>query len=316
MKKKQKLGMIAIVAMMLVFLSGCVRVKNVNHEEVPYGFIWNYLGHPLEQLMNAIAGLFGGVHAPNAVGFAIMILTLIVRLVLLPLMVSQQHKATIQQEKMGMLRPQLEKLQDLAKNAETQEQRTAASAATMQVYRENNVSLTGGIGCLPLLIQLPIFSGLYGAVRYSPSLSGTEFFGIALKHSSPILAILAFVVYLLQGYLMMLGVPDDQKKMMRTTMLLSPVMILIFSWQTSAALGLYFFVGGVFAVIQTLIINILRPRIKTHVATNFVVKNVADDIIKNIKSQTATPTAGVTPTKPASTTDDNAKRNAGKQNHK
>ncbi|MCM0598769.1 membrane protein insertase YidC [Periweissella fabalis] len=314
MKKKQKLGMIAIIAMMLVFLSGCVRVKNINHEEIPYGFVWNYLGHPLEQLMNMIAGFFGGVHAPNAVGFAIMILTIIVRLVLLPMMVSQQHKATIQQEKMGMLRPQLEKLQDLAKNAETPEQRTAASAATMQVYRENNVSLTGGIGCLPLVIQLPIFSGLYAAIRYSPSLSDSSFFGIALKHSSPILAILAFVVYLAQGYLMILGVPEEQKKMMRTTMLLSPVMILIFSWSTSAGLGLYFFVGGLFAVIQTLIINILRPRIQAHVAENFVVKNVADDIIKNIKSQA--PSATNTPTNNDNSTNDNSKRNAGKQNHK
>ncbi|CAH0416349.1 membrane protein insertase YidC [Periweissella fabaria] len=315
MKKKQKLGMIAIIAMMLVFLSGCVRVKNVNHEEIPYGFIWNYLGHPLEQLMNMIAGFFGGVHAPNAVGFAIMILTIIVRLVLLPMMVSQQHKTTIQQEKMGMLRPQLEKLQDLAKNATTPEQRTAASAATMQVYRENNVSLTGGIGCLPLIIQLPIFSGLYAAIRYSPSLSDSSFFGIALKHSSPILAILAFVVYLAQGYLMMLGVPEDQKKMMRTTMLLSPVMILVFSWTTSAGLGLYFFIGGLFAIIQTLIINILRPRIKTHVAENFEVKNVADDIIKDIQSQASTTTTNTVP-KNDTPTNDNAKRNAGKQNHK
>lgn len=313
MKRTQKIGLISMTVMLMVFLSGCVRVKKVNSEEIPYGFVWNYLGHPLEQLMNMIAGFFGGVHATNAVGFAIMILTLIVRLVLLPMMVSQQHKATIQQEKMGLLRPQLEKLQELAKNAPTPEQRQAASAATMQVYRENNVSLTGGIGCLPLVIQLPIFSGLYAAIRYSPSLSDSSFFGIALKHSSPILAILAFVVYLIQGYLMMLGVPEDQKKMMRTTMFLSPVMILVFSWSTSAGLGLYFFIGGIFAIVQTLIINILRPRIKNHVSENFVVKNVADDLIQNIKNDN--PAVNAKPVTPLSE-EDKHKQNTGKQNRK
>lgn len=313
MKKIQKIGLLSMFTMLIVTLSGCVRVKNVNHEQIPYGFVWDYLGHPLEQLMNMIAGFFGGVHATNAVGFAIMILTIIVRLVLLPMMVSQQHKATIQQEKMGLLRPQLEKLQELAKTAATPEQRQAASAATMQVYRENNVSLTGGIGCLPLIIQLPIFSGLYAAIRYSPSLSDASFFGIALKHSSPILAILAFVVYLIQGYLMMLGVPEEQKKMMQTTMLLSPIMILVFSWTTSAGLGLYFFVGGLFAILQTLIINILRPRIKNKVSESFVVKNVADDLIKNIKNDAAaTKAKSVTPI----VDNKKDKRNAGKQNHK
>lgn len=316
MKKTQKLGLMGMTLMLMVFLSGCVRVKKVDHQEIPYGFVWEYLGHPLERLMNMISEIFGGVHAVNAVGFAIIILTLIVRLILLPLMVSQQHKATIQQEKMGLLRPQLEKLQDLAKNASTPEQRAAASAATMQVYRENNVSLTGGIGCLPLVIQLPIFSGLYAAIRYSPSLADSSFFGIALKHSSPLLAILAFGVYLIQGYLMMLGVPEDQKKMMRTTMLLSPVMILFFTWTTSAGLGLYFFVGGIFAILQTLIINILRPRIKKHVSSSFTVKNVADDLIKDIKSQN--PSAGPKPVKPIvdDKPKDQSKRNAGKQNHK
>lgn len=315
MKRTQKIGLIGMITMLMVFLSGCVRVKKVQSEEIPYGFVWNYLGHPLEQLMNMIAGLFGGVSAPNAVGFAIMILTIIVRLILLPMMISQQHKATIQQEKMAMLKPQLEKIQELIKTAKTPEEKTAASAATMQVYRANNVSLTGGIGCLPLLIQLPIFSGLYAAIRYSPSLADASFWGIGLKHSSPILAILAFVVYLIQGYLMLVGVPEDQKKMMRTTMLLSPVMILIFSWSTSAGLGLYFFVGGLFAILQTLIINILRPRIKNKISKNFIVKNVADDLIKDIKSSTSNTVNTVKDVTPNNSQGNN-KRNAGKQHRK
>lgn len=313
MKTKQKLNLILMITVLALFLSGCVRTKTVDGKIIPFGMVWQYLGQPLEHIMNMIAGFFGGVHATNAVGWAIMILTIIVRLVLLPMMVSQQHKSTIQQEKMSMLRPQLERLQAAAKKAKTPEAQAAASQATMKVYRENNVSMTGGIGCLPILIQLPIFSGLYAAIRYSPSLSNAEFFGISLTKSSILLAILAFIVYLIQGYLMMLGIPEEQKKMMQTTMWLSPIMILVFSWTTSAGLGLYFFIGGLFAIIQTLIINVLRPRIKDNIAKNFVVKNVADDILKDLEVE-ETKEVKATKKVVSNKTDDKSKRNFGKQN--
>lgn len=307
-----------MLTLLVVFLSGCVRTKKVDGDLVPFGMVWNYLGHPLENLMNWIAGMFGGVHALNAVGWAVMILTIVVRLVLLPMMVSQQHKSTIQQEKMSMLRPQLNKLQEASKNATTQEEKAAASQATMQVYKANGVSMTGGIGCLPIIIQLPVFSGLYAAIRYSPSLSGATFFGIALNKPSIMLAILAFVVYLIQGWLMLMGVPEEQKKMMRTTMFLSPVMILVFSWSTSAGLGLYFFIGGIFAIIQTLIINILRPRIRDNVSKTFEVKEVADEILKGFRKEVKGTEVDSKPNTPKQNNDGqtNQKRNAGKQQHK
>ncbi|KLD57740.1 hypothetical protein WP50_31510 [Lactiplantibacillus plantarum] len=89
--------------------------------------------------------------------------------------------------------------------------------------------MTGGIGCLPLLIQLPIFSALYYAIRYSPELSKATFMGISLGKSSLILAILAFLSYLAQGYLSMIGLPEEQKKTMRLMLIMSPVMILFVS---------------------------------------------------------------------------------------
>lgn len=135
----------------------------------------------------------------------------------------------------------------------------------MALYRENGVSLTGGIGCLPLLIQMPIFAGLYAAIRYSPELSKSVFLGIPLGHASIVLAILAGLSYLGQSYLSMLGMPEDQKKQMRMTLVISPAMILFISISAPAGLGLYFFVGGIFACIQTLIINLYRPRIRKQI---------------------------------------------------
>ena len=49
------------------------------------------------------------------------------------------------------------------KQASTREEQMAAQAELQKIYKENNVSMVGGIGCLPLLIQMPIFSSLFFA---------------------------------------------------------------------------------------------------------------------------------------------------------
>ena len=53
------------------------------------------------------------------------------------------------------------------KQASTREEQMAAQAELQKIYKENNVSMVGGIGCLPLLIQMPIFSSLFFAARYT-----------------------------------------------------------------------------------------------------------------------------------------------------
>ena len=67
---------------------------------------------------------------------------------------------------MQALKPQVEAAQQKLKAATTREEQMAAQAEMQQVYRENGLSMTGGIGCLPLLIQMPIFSALYFTARY------------------------------------------------------------------------------------------------------------------------------------------------------
>ena len=294
MKISKKVTVTTALAAMALFLSGCVQTKNGK----PYGFVYDYLAVPGQHVMDWLAHIFGGSY-----GWAIIILTVIVRMVLLPIMVRQMRSATVQQEKISMIRPQMTALQKQQKAAKTPEEQQAASQAMMALYRNNGISMTGGIGCLPLLIQMPIFAALYAAILYSPELSNTVFLGIPLGKSSWILALLSFLSYLLQGYLSMLGMPEDQKKQMRMTLLLSPVMILFFTMSSPAGLGLYFFVGGLFACLQTLIINFYRPRIRREI------KEKMKDQPAPVVAPVVKPT--VTPPKPVS--QKNRNRNAGKQ---
>lgn len=164
-----------------------------------------------------------------------------------------------------MVRPQMRQLQERQKNAKTPEEQAAIGQEMMAFYKDNNISMTGGIGCLPLLIQLPIFTALYNAIRYSPELSSSTFMGIALGKPSFLLAMLSAAAYLGQSWLSMVGVPKEQKKQMQMMLFLNPIMIGGICLSSSAGLGVYFFIGGLFAILQTLLINIYRPRLRKQI---------------------------------------------------
>ncbi|USS89729.1 membrane protein insertase YidC [Fructilactobacillus cliffordii] len=256
MKKRKKLALLGLAGLAAFTLSGCVQT---DAHGKPYGFVYDYLAVPGQHVMDWLAQYVGGY------GWSLIVITVVVRLLLLPMMVSQVKKSTVQQEKMALVKPQLTKLQKLMKNAKTQQEQVELNQQMMRLYKDNNISMTGGIGCLPLLIQLPVFAALYAAIRYSPQLSHTVFMGIQLGQKSLLLAILSLIVYGIQGYLSMLGMPKDQRKQMGFMMLISPIMIFFVTMSSPAGLGIYFFIGGLFAILQQLIVNAYRPKIVAQV---------------------------------------------------
>mgnify|MGYP001083249712 FL=1 len=123
--------------------------------------MYRWIGHPLADIMTNIAHVIGG---PNGIGWAIIIITAILRLVLLPFFLNQQVNTTINQIKMQTLKPEIDKLQALSRKAGTTEEQQKASMAMMSLYRENDVSVIGGISFLTMAMQLPVFSGLYSEI--------------------------------------------------------------------------------------------------------------------------------------------------------
>ena len=93
-------------------------------------------------------------------GWAIIFITIIVRIIILPLGLHQSKKL-YPNGKMQAIKPQVDVAQAKMKQASTREEQMAAQAELQKIYKENNVSMVGGIGCLPLLIQMPIFSSLF-----------------------------------------------------------------------------------------------------------------------------------------------------------
>lgn len=118
------------------------------------GDIFNliFLG-PLINLLVLIYKGFETIHLPGALGFAIIILTVVIRFLVWPLM-SSQIKAT---KKMTDLKPHMDELKK--KHAGDKQ---VLAQAQMALYKEHGVNPAGG--CLPALIQIPIFIALYQSI--------------------------------------------------------------------------------------------------------------------------------------------------------
>lgn len=247
---------------MLLFLAGCVgRDSNGN----PSGIVWNLLGQPMSYGIRFFAENQG-----LGFGLGIILVTIIVRLIILPLALHQSWTAAYQTEKREYLKPYLQPHQERVNKAESQEEKMAAQQALMAAQKELGISLFGGVGCLPLLIQLPFFSAIFFAAQYTPGVSTASFMGIQLGQRSVLLALVVGVLYFIQSYLSMLGVAEEQRQQMRSMMFMSPIVLLFFSWSSPASVTLYWFVGGIFTIIQQLITNyILRPRLRAKVAEEF-----------------------------------------------
>ena len=311
MKKLKNWLLTSGLLTMVLTLSGCVK-RLENGEPDPNGLIYQYLVQPLGNFLTYLAN-----NLNFGFGLAIIVVTIIVRLIILPLGINQSRKSMIQSEKMQYLKPQLDIAQENTKKATTQEEQMQASMDMQKIYKENNVSMFGGIGCLPMLIQMPIFSFFFFTAQYTPGINEATFFGINLGERSLILVAVAGVFYVLQSFLSMIGIPDEQKKQMRSMMIVSPLMIVFMSLSSPAGVTLYWVIGGVISCLQTFITNVLmKPRIKAQVAEEMRKNPPKVVVTRKEEPKKAKPAKQEKPAKNISSSKGTG-RNAGKQqNHK
>lgn len=119
--------------------------------------------HPIINILVAVYQLFLFMHVPYALGFAIIGLTVIIRLLIYPLMATQLKAS----KKMQDLQPHLSNLKEKHKgdNKKLQE-------AQMALYKEHGVNPAAG--CLPLLLQFPLLIALYQVLGHVVALPPAE----------------------------------------------------------------------------------------------------------------------------------------------
>lgn len=112
-----------------------------------------FLFGPVINLLVAIIQGLEFLHIPGALGFSIIILTIIIRLAVWPLMSTQLKSA----KKMQELKPKLDELKIKHKD-----DKQGLASAQMALYKEHGINPAGG--CLPALIQIPIIIALYQTI--------------------------------------------------------------------------------------------------------------------------------------------------------
>ena len=263
MKSIKRIALSIMGVAMLLVLTGCVQVDKATGQ--PTGFIWNTIGAPMAEAIKYFATDKG-----LGFGVAIIIVTIIVRLIILPLGIYQSWKATLHSEKMNALKHVLEPHQTRLKEATTQEEKLEAQQALFAAQKEHGISMFGGVGCFPLLIQMPFFSAIYFAAQHTEGVAEASFLGIALGSPSWILIACAGVLYYVQSLLSLHGVEDEtQREQLKKMIYMSPMMIVMFSIFSPASVTLYWVVGGFMMILQQFIVNyIIRPKLRKKYVKN------------------------------------------------
>ena len=232
-------------------------INNVNPEwsAIIYYGAFDFIAQLLLQLLGFFYSL---VHNW---GWAIIILSLAVYLLLFPLSLKQMRSM----KEMQALQPKIEALRK-----ELKDNPQRLNKEIMELYKEHKVNPLGG--CLPLLLQMPIFFALYQALIRSVALRGAHFLWIndlsspdklfTLKNSIPILGNQVNILPILMAIGMFVqqkistvkatGEAAQQQKMMSIIM---PVMFGVIFYQMPSGLVLYWFVNSTLMLIYQMRMN-------------------------------------------------------------
>lgn len=209
--------------------------------------------------------LFIAVSPAGDVGLAVVALTIVVRLILLPFSLS----AARSQRQMRALEPRINEIKELYKD-----QKDVQAVKTMEAYKEAKVNPFASI--LPVFIQIPMLLALYWVFRFEPfttldaarlyaitpipSVVSNSLFGIvAMNGKSIVLAILAGVAQYFQATVALSNAPtpsgsgmqaDFSRAMTMQMRFVFPIMIIAIAYTTSAAIALYFCTSNLAGVVQ------------------------------------------------------------------
>jgi YidC/Oxa1 family membrane protein insertase len=184
-------------------------------------------------------------------GWAIVILTLIINIAMLPLKWSSMKSSL----KMAKLAPQIKAIQEKYKKYKLADpRRQDMNQEISALYKKEGANPVGG--CIPMALQMPFLIAFYSMLGAATELRHAPFLWIRdLSASDPyhILPIAIIItMYLLQKMTPAGGMDPVQQKMMSFTM---PIFLGVISWSLSAGLCVYWVLGNVIGIVQQMIVN-------------------------------------------------------------
>ncbi|MDE5976985.1 MAG: YidC/Oxa1 family membrane protein insertase [Turicibacter sp.] len=259
---KKKLSFVLCFVLAIGLLSGCAVSSEPITAETASGLWDKVFVLPLASFITLLYKVLA-----NNLGFAIILATAIVRLVLMPIYAKSTKSMSVMQE----IQPEMQRIQKKYENKKDQASQVKMQQEMMELYKKYNYNPM--MGCFLPFLQLPIFMAFYQAISRHELIkdaAAAEFFGINLGSTGTIPNyILAFVVAGLTIYSqrlmnksMMSNNNGNQTSntMMKVMTYYFPFAMFSITIGTPFAFGLYFLTGQIMTIIQSLIFK--RPGAK------------------------------------------------------
>ncbi len=207
---------------------------------IEYGF-FTFLAKPMFLFLQFLQGYIGNW------GWTIVALTIFIKLILYPL----SYKGMVSMQKLKDLAPKMKEIQ-----AKYKDDKQKQSTHMMELYKKHGANPMGG--CLPLVLQIPVFFAIYRVLLNSIELKGAEWIMWIhdLAEMDPY-----FVLPILMGASMFLQqkiTPNTmQDEMQKKIFQMLPIIFTFFFLWFPAGLTLYWFINNVFTISQQYYINTL-----------------------------------------------------------
>jgi YidC/Oxa1 family membrane protein insertase len=188
--------------------------------------------------------------ATHNYGWAIIVLTILIKIVLYPL----QHKWMMSMKKIQKVQPKMEAIKARYRKHRTDpEQRQKMNTEMMKLYQTEGINPAGG--CLPMLIQFPIFVGFYNLLSRAIELRGAPYIlwihDLSAKDPTYVLPILMTAAMFVQQFITPTTADPAQRRMFL-------IMPLVFGWifkEFPSGLVLYWLVQNILTIVQQMIMN-------------------------------------------------------------
>ncbi|RJX36612.1 membrane protein insertase YidC [Paenibacillus pinisoli] len=234
---KRKWLLVLGLVMLMGLLAGCVPADHTMETgDLLKGNFWEKnVVYYFAITLDSFAGWFGGSYV-----LAILLLTIIVRTAILPLTIKQYRSS----KAMQALQPQMAEIKKKYKDNPQKQQEE-----TMKLFQTHQVNPMAG--CLPLIVQMPVFIALYNAIYWNKDIRMDDIFGFVLGQPSPwyFLPILAAATTFIQSK-MMQKTQTQQMPGMSIILTIFPVLIFVMSLSFPAALPLYWVFSNIYTIVQ------------------------------------------------------------------
>ena len=163
----KKNWIVLMMTMLPLLLTAC----DYSKQEDRSGWFYFIFVKPIDMFLHGLGKLFNDNY-----GLAIIMIVLTIRLILMPFMLIQVKNMHLIREKTKIVQPQIDNIKQRVRDAQTQEEKREANRDLMTTYKRYDINpIKSVIGCLPILIQLPILFGLIVTLKF-PSSGGIDQF--------------------------------------------------------------------------------------------------------------------------------------------